>query len=316
MSSVLGLEISLDSLALNFSSIDYSPMTTCSILIPVRNRHHLLAQLLDQLLLQARASPHPCEIVVVDDGSEPPIRLPANSCRFIKLIRQDVPRGPQAARRLALSVASGDIIHFHDSDDLVCDGWLDQIIDAFVSDPGFGMLITARFRQERAGGRQVLVTPEIAVRLARSPRWFSHYQHFRNAIGPIGGVTFRREHVRCQDLVDVPASQDWLLYDAVLSRRPKIAVRTDIRFVSRAFDHERISTGSRRRVKGFVAASHKRFKQPWARRAAAILYCANAGGAVDETVCVRHAAAWRFVGARIAESRLLALIRQYRGRRS
>lgn len=287
-------------------------MSFISVIIPVHSRTLLLAQVVDQFVTQAAGFPCLCEIIVVDDASDPPVRV-SDVHSSVQLIRSNKNMGAQAARRLGLQEANGEIVHFHDSDDLICDGWLASVIDAFAGDPELGLLISARCRQAVSGCEYELIKPGIAVSLARSPGRFYHYQQYRNAIGPIGGVTVRAKYVRGEDFIDVPASQDWLFYDAVLRRNPKISVRHDIRYVARQFGQDRISASCRRRVKGYIAAARCRFSSRWAQRAAATLYCANAGAGVRPVVHVRNAALWRFLGHRVARSRLL--FRALRSRR-
>jgi len=88
-----------------------------SIIIPVYNVEQYLAECLDSVLRQTHKN---LEIIIVDDGS------PDNSCEIynryarqdsrIKIIKQSN-GGLSAARNAGLEQASGDYIHFLDSDD-------------------------------------------------------------------------------------------------------------------------------------------------------------------------------------------------------
>ena len=282
-------------------------MLLLTVIIPARNRHSELAELLSDLLSQSESASLKLEIIVVDDASQPPISVPTDTAfGQITLVRLEQRAGAQISRRKGLALAGGDIVHFHDSDDLLVDGWLQKVIRAFSSNADLDVLITSRLRQSSPNGPFTEINPHIAVELCKYPRWFCHYQRFRNAIGPIGGVTFRRSVLKETDLVDSPASQDWLLYDVVLARYPKCAVRHDIKFVYRAIDDMRINASPRRRVKGFIVAAARRFRSDWAARLAAIIYCAHAGSALHDVVHVRHCWFWSFVGNRVASSRILA----------
>jgi glycosyltransferase involved in cell wall biosynthesis len=84
-----------------------------SVIIPCKDRpQHLmraLASVREQTVL-------PGEVIVVDDGSEPPLMLDSGGAVPVKLIRQRN-SGPSAARNRGIQEASGDWIALLDSDD-------------------------------------------------------------------------------------------------------------------------------------------------------------------------------------------------------
>jgi Glycosyl transferase family 2 len=86
-----------------------------SVIVPVYNGAHFIAQAIDSILAQN----YPClEIIVVDDGSSDDIeaaitKLPVD----VRFFRQDN-AGPAAARNRGIRDASGDYIAFLDVDDL------------------------------------------------------------------------------------------------------------------------------------------------------------------------------------------------------
>jgi glycosyltransferase involved in cell wall biosynthesis len=88
-----------------------------SVLIITHNRHQDLRRALASVFTQTIL---PREIVVVDDGSTPPVLLdelqvpPALSLR---LIRNAVPSGPARARNIGIGAAEGAWIAFLDDDD-------------------------------------------------------------------------------------------------------------------------------------------------------------------------------------------------------
>lgn len=86
-----------------------------SVVVPAFNRERVLAATLESLLNQtARAR----EIIVVDDGSTDDSAGVAESFGPpVRVIRQDN-RGPGAARNAGFRAATGEFIHFFDSDDL------------------------------------------------------------------------------------------------------------------------------------------------------------------------------------------------------
>lgn len=87
-----------------------------SVIIPVKNRAHLLPATLDNVLAQTLP---PYEVIVVDDGSTDD--LPAVQQRYcdrVMFVRNEGV-GPGAGRNTGLAVATGDCIQFFDSDDLM-----------------------------------------------------------------------------------------------------------------------------------------------------------------------------------------------------
>ncbi len=197
-------------------------------------------------------------------------------------------------------------MHFHDSDDLLGQGWIEGVVESFKSDPGLDLLITSRAVQSAPDSPLKLVHPRIVGRLAPDLAKLRHYQLFQNAIGPLGGVTFRRRTIEPADIADAPASQDWLMYDVALARARKVAVRDDLNFVFRTFGGDRLSGSAHRRVKGLVFAARRRFIGRRAQRLATILYCASAGDGVARVVNVRCRSIWRAACRRLALSRPIA----------
>lgn len=90
-------------------------MTTISTIIPSYNREGLIAETLRSVLSQSRP---PLEIIVVDDGStDGSVDVIQSFGKDVRLIRQEN-RGAGAARNRGLQEATGDYVHFMDSDDL------------------------------------------------------------------------------------------------------------------------------------------------------------------------------------------------------
>jgi hypothetical protein len=86
-----------------------------SVVIPAYNRAELLPYTLRSLLAQDRVAD---EILVVDDGSTDATAAVAETFGPpVRVIRQSN-EGPGAARNRGLAEASGEFIHFFDSDDL------------------------------------------------------------------------------------------------------------------------------------------------------------------------------------------------------
>ena len=83
-----------------------------TVVIPTRNRPHKLEAAVESALRQVGRN---VEVIVVDDGSDHPVRLPSDS--RLRCIRFDRGRGVAHARNAGLSIASGRWISFLDDDD-------------------------------------------------------------------------------------------------------------------------------------------------------------------------------------------------------
>ena len=115
-----------------------------SVVIPTRNRAHLLADALGSLLRQDYSTER-YEIVVVDDGStdETPLiveELAADSRQpRVRLFRQP-PKNQNAARNRGLSEAKGDLIAFFDDDEFAPKEWLSSLVQGAARHPDAGCL--------------------------------------------------------------------------------------------------------------------------------------------------------------------------------
>ena len=82
-----------------------------SVIIPTHHRQQQTISAIESVITQCYA-PH--EIIVVDDGSQPPFEYP---CPNVQIIRLDTNQGVSAARNIGIQQATGDAIAFLDSDD-------------------------------------------------------------------------------------------------------------------------------------------------------------------------------------------------------
>jgi glycosyltransferase involved in cell wall biosynthesis len=103
-----------------------------SIIIPTRNRCGILAQCLHALPTGVRGLQAP-EVIVVDDSSNDETGKIIGQFRGatswqVLYLRQERPRGANAARNAALGLARGEIIVFLDDDVLVTEGWLARLL--------------------------------------------------------------------------------------------------------------------------------------------------------------------------------------------
>ncbi|MEV0163649.1 glycosyltransferase [Nonomuraea fuscirosea] len=99
---------------------DFTPAMTVSVVIPAYGGRRELDLVLAALARQTYPA-ELTEVVVVDNGSEPPLRLPAERPAATRLIRCERP-GRAAARNAGLAAASGEVIHWLDSDVVLTPG--------------------------------------------------------------------------------------------------------------------------------------------------------------------------------------------------
>ncbi|MFA7692776.1 MAG: glycosyltransferase [Candidatus Hydrogenedentes bacterium] len=101
-----------------------------SIIIPVYNRHDDLHHVLNQLAAQECLD---FEVVIVDDGSEPPIRFDTGSAPYpLRVLRHETRCGIGKARNSGVLAAAADVLVFVDSDgDIFDTRWFEKHKDLF-----------------------------------------------------------------------------------------------------------------------------------------------------------------------------------------
>lgn len=101
-----------------------------SVIIPCRNGTNYLAEAVGSV----RAQEVETEIIVVDDGSvDATAELAASlGCRVFR----QLPSGPSRARNVGVHEAVGDFVMFLDHDDVLANGALRAMFEAFTEDTG------------------------------------------------------------------------------------------------------------------------------------------------------------------------------------
>lgn len=116
-----------------------SPVPEISVVVPSRNRPRALVALLRALL---RQTVRDFEVVICDDGSEPPLapflqrfadRLP------LRVIRLDHRHGPAFARQMAIDAAVGQYLVFTDDDCCPAPDWLGYLYRSLRAEPHIGV---------------------------------------------------------------------------------------------------------------------------------------------------------------------------------
>ncbi|MGI8521532.1 MAG: glycosyltransferase family 2 protein [Actinomycetota bacterium] len=106
-------------------------MPDVSIVIPTRNRQHLLKLALFTALQQLRVN---VEIIVVDDAStDGTAQTVSDAGRGVRLLQQPSPSGVSATRNRGISEAKGEWIAFLDDDDLWAPDKLIQQLEAVTA---------------------------------------------------------------------------------------------------------------------------------------------------------------------------------------
>ena len=104
--------------------------TKLDIIIPVYNDQTGLDQLLFSISKQTLALDH-IQVIVVDNNSKSPIRLPYTPFRC-HLIHCVTP-GSYAARNKALSLIESNLVAFTDADCILKEDWIEQGVSSFLS---------------------------------------------------------------------------------------------------------------------------------------------------------------------------------------
>ncbi len=107
-----------------------------SVVIPAYNAERYLGEAIESVLAQTYA---PLETIVVDDGSSDGTAAVAGSYPEVLLITQDN-AGPAAARNRGFAASEGELVAFHDADDLMTPDKL-AVQVAAISDPAIGCVL-------------------------------------------------------------------------------------------------------------------------------------------------------------------------------
>lgn len=110
------------------SPVAVSLQPRLSVVIPTRDRRELLSGVLHGLAGQAipRGS---FEVVIVDDGSDPPLQPPVGLGIAIRVVRQ-APSGLNVGRNRGVAASTAPLVAFLDDDVLVDPGWAQAMIAA------------------------------------------------------------------------------------------------------------------------------------------------------------------------------------------
>jgi glycosyltransferase involved in cell wall biosynthesis len=108
-----------------------------SVVIPAYDAERYLGEAIESVLAQTYA---PAETIVVDDGSSDGTAAVARSYPGVKLIAQEN-AGPAAARNRGFAACHGDLIAFHDADDLMTPDKLAVQVGEMLADPAISCVL-------------------------------------------------------------------------------------------------------------------------------------------------------------------------------
>jgi len=117
------------------SAVPDLPEAAVSVIVATRRRPELLQRCVDALLGQS--GPHPFEVVLVNDDSDPLPSLPRDP-------RIRVVAGPQrgvaAARNVGVATATAPLLAFTDDDTIPAADWVQQMVQAAADHPEAAVL--------------------------------------------------------------------------------------------------------------------------------------------------------------------------------
>lgn len=160
-----------------------------SVVVPVFNRPGPVVRAVESALAQ---DVHGMEVVVVDDGSRPPLRLPEPIAALphVRVVRHEKNVGASSARNTGVGAARGEWIAFLDSDDYWLSGTLGPRLEVaernFAADRDALVLYAAGF---------VIDNKRTQRRDARIPRASADPAHFAGGcwFSPGSTILFRKE---------------------------------------------------------------------------------------------------------------------------
>lgn len=178
---------------LNVSTVIAADSPAISVVIPTRDRHASLRRTV--AALAAQATERSWELVVVDDGSRPPVAAgDVAGVQRTRIVRREG-HGPASARNAGIAAASGEIVLFTDDDTEPDPTWIEAAAGHLDAHPGdLGVEGTVR-------------TPEYDPLYAHSLRndapgayWTCNIGFRRAALDALGGFSEDYPYPHCEDL--------------------------------------------------------------------------------------------------------------------
>jgi glycosyltransferase involved in cell wall biosynthesis len=115
-------------------------MNSVSVIVPTLNRPALVLEAVESAVRQTRA---PLEVLVVDDGSNPPVDADDLLARFgpmVRVLRNARSEGLAWARHQGVEAARGDYVVHLDDDDLFSKNLVEECVAALDADPSIELV--------------------------------------------------------------------------------------------------------------------------------------------------------------------------------
>jgi len=133
---------------------------TVSVIVPTRNRAHLLGRALDSVFAQEGAGElFELEVIVVSDCSTDDTSAVISRYPVAGYLEYTAPRGPSAARNAGIAASAGAFVAFQDDDDLWLPAKLRSLIPPLLERQDVGVAYGQYYKFEN--GRRELV-PNLA----------------------------------------------------------------------------------------------------------------------------------------------------------
>lgn len=107
-----------------------------SVVIPAFNAERYLGEAIESVFAQDYA---PVETIVVDDGSSDGTAAVARSYEVELIVQENA--GPAAARNRGFAAGRGEVVAFHDADDLMTPDKLTVQVGELLADPAIGCVL-------------------------------------------------------------------------------------------------------------------------------------------------------------------------------
>jgi glycosyltransferase involved in cell wall biosynthesis len=181
------------------------------VIVPVRAPAPYLAEALGSVLGQ---DPAPDTVVVVDDGSEPPLELGDKHAARVRLVRLGRAAGPAAAREAGLAELDTELVALADADDVWEPGKLAAQLAAFETYPAAAVCFGRAVAVDGSGRATGERLPEVAPGL--QPGEELRERLFKKNIVPAASAVVRRDALAAVGGFDggpaLPAASDWELW--------------------------------------------------------------------------------------------------------
>ena len=231
-----------------------------SIVIPTFNRQKSLIVLLAKLSNSIVSSglERDIEIIVVDDFSSPRAILPKMAIPIAHHINR-INFGAPISRKKGFETSKGKFIHFHDSDDIISEKWLDSIHAFLVNRPDIDIVVTGRVDID--DNNEITKFQSYFHKKCIDDRKIAKRLIYRNCLGPLGGVTFSRNILEKIEFKRFASCQDWQMYIDAIKHSKVLVSRPDIKFIFNKTGDDRISHNPRKKILGHLQLAKITSKQ-------------------------------------------------------